>query len=135
MVERKGATATNSKMMPWQHSDDPVAHGDTGAKGSGCECVMQEDGVLLDSGFPHDGGKAKEGLRAMYNSDTDQHTVQLIQRKHSFTDVVSRLYLRSRHSGRNAFEVEVVVHGVIMEVVVLATVVVHGRRGTWHHIV
>ena len=39
------------------------------------------------------------------------------------TDVVSGLYLRSVHSGRNAFEVEVVVHGVIMEVVVLATVV------------
>ena len=51
------------------------------------------------------------------------------------TDVVSGLYLRSVHSGRNAFEVEVVVHGVIMEVVVLATVVVHGRRGTWHHII
>ena len=28
-------------MMSRQHSDDPVAHGDTGAKGSGCECVMQ----------------------------------------------------------------------------------------------
>ena len=34
------------------------------------------------------------------------------------TDVVSGLYLRSVHSGRNAFEVEVVVHGVIMEVAV-----------------
>ena len=39
------------------------------------------------------------------------------------TDVVSGLYLRSVHSGRIAFEVEVVVHGVIMEVVVLTTVV------------
>ena len=48
-------------------------------------------------------------------------------------DVVSGLYLRSVHSGRIAFEVEVVVHGVIMEVVVLATVVevvVHGGGGS-----
>ena len=44
--------------MPWQHSDDLVAHGDTGAKGSGCECVMQDDGVLPDTRFPHVDGKA-----------------------------------------------------------------------------
>ena len=79
-------------MMPRQHSDDPVAHGDTGAKGSGCECVMQEDGVLPDSGFPHDGDKAKEGLRATNNSDTEQHTVQLIHRKHSVHGRSSRGY-------------------------------------------
>ena len=103
MVERKWCHDEETEMMPRQHSDDPIAYGDTGAKGSGCECVMQEDGVLPDSGFPHDGGKAKEGLRAMYNSDTDQHTVQLIQRKHSFTDVVSRLYLRSVQAGQFSF--------------------------------
>ena len=100
MVERKGCHGDETKMMPRQHSDDPVAHGDTGAKGNGCECVVQEDGVPPDSGFPHDGGKAKEGLCATNNSDTDQHTIQLIQRKHSFTDVVSRLYLRSVQAGQ-----------------------------------
>lgn len=46
MVERKGCHGDETEMMPRQHSDDPVAHGDTGAKGSGFECVMQEDGVL-----------------------------------------------------------------------------------------
>ena len=49
------------------------------------------------------------------------------------TDVVSGLYLQSMHSGRNVFEVEVDVHGVIMKVVVLAMVVevvVHGRGGS-----
>lgn len=66
--------ATNPKMMPRQHI------------GSGSSwryrCKMKSDGsvsckdggVLPDFGFPHDGGKAKEGLRATNNSDTEQHT-------------------------------------------------------------
>ena len=39
-------------MVPRQHIGDPVAHRDTGAKGSGCECVMQDDGVIPVAGFP-----------------------------------------------------------------------------------
>ena len=93
MAETKGVPRQRIRNNAVQHSDDPVAHRDTGAKGSGCECVMQEDGVLPDSGFPHDGGKAKEGLRATNNSDTEQHTVQLIHRNHSSTGVVSVVYL------------------------------------------
>ena len=93
--------------MPRQHSDDPVAHGDTGAKGSGCECVMQEDGVLPDSGFRHDGGKAKEGLHATNNSDTEQHTVQLIHRKHSSTGVVS-MVIPSRRALSEGFKFDAV---------------------------
>ena len=58
VVEREGCHGDETKMMPRQHSDDLVAHGDTGEKGSGCECVMQEDGVLPDTGFPHIDGKA-----------------------------------------------------------------------------
>ena len=44
--------------MPRQQSNDSVAHGDTGAKESWCECDMQDDGVLLNAGFPHVDGKA-----------------------------------------------------------------------------
>ena len=48
----------------------------------------KDGGALPDSGFPHDGGKAKEGLRATNNLDTKQHTVQLIHHKHSSMGVV-----------------------------------------------
>ena len=61
MVERKGCHGDETEMMPRQHSDDPVAHGDTGAKGSGCECVMQQDGVLPDTGFPRVDDGVKRG--------------------------------------------------------------------------
>ena len=39
----------------------PVAYRDTGAKGS--ERVMQDGGVIPTTGFPRDGGTAKEGHR------------------------------------------------------------------------
>ena len=58
---------------------------------------------------------------------------QLIQHMHSYTSVASGLYLRSVRfrGGSSRCDVEeVVVHGVIVEVVVLTTVVVHGRRGS-----
>ena len=31
VVERKGAMATTTEMVPWQHSDDPTTHQDVGA--------------------------------------------------------------------------------------------------------
>ena len=52
VVERKGWHGDETEMMSRQHFDDPVAHGDTGAKGSRCECVMQEDGVRPVTGCP-----------------------------------------------------------------------------------
>ena len=34
MVERKGCHGDETEMMPRQHSDDHVAHGDTGGRGN-----------------------------------------------------------------------------------------------------
>ena len=59
-------------MMPRQHIGYPVAHGDTGAKGSDGSVSCKDGGVLPITGFPHVGGKAKEGQRAPNNSDTEQ---------------------------------------------------------------
>ena len=93
--------------------------------------------MLPVTGFPHDGGKAKEGLRATNNSDTEQHTVQLIHRKHSSMGVVSVVYHRSMRFGRNEFVVEVVdidVLTTVVEVVVLSFIGDHrggsGSRGS-----
>ena len=38
---KRGATATITKMVPRQHSDDPTTRRDVGAKESGRERVMQ----------------------------------------------------------------------------------------------
>ncbi|KAF7095979.1 hypothetical protein CFC21_098008 [Triticum aestivum] len=59
-------------MMPRQHIGYPVAHRDTGAKGSEGSVSCQDGGVLPITGFPHVGGKAKEGQHAPNNSDTEQ---------------------------------------------------------------
>ena len=84
-----------------------------------CECVThaRDGGVLPVTGFPRYGGmaieeRAKTSLGHGANTSISYNTCI------RSTDVVSGLYLRSVHSGRNAFEVEVVVHGVIMEVAV-----------------
>ena len=104
------------------------SHGDTGAKGKMTEaCHARMVGCSRKPGVPHDGGKAKEGLRATNNSDTEQRTVQLIHRKHSSTGVVSVVYLRSMRFGRNEFVVEVVVHGSSREVVDHVFVEVQGQ--------
>ena len=58
-------------MMPRQHIGSPVAHGDTGAKGSDGSVSCKDGGVLPITGFPHVGGKVKEE-RARNNSDTVQ---------------------------------------------------------------
>ena len=50
--------------MPRQHIGYPVAHGDTGAKGSDGSVSCKDGGVLPITGFPHVGGKAKEGQHA-----------------------------------------------------------------------
>ena len=57
--KEKGATTVKRK---WCHGNIPVpvTHGGTGAKGSGRERVMQDGGVIPDSGFPRDGGMANE---------------------------------------------------------------------------
>ena len=61
---KRGATAANPKMMPWQH----IGFGCSwryGAKGKVAEaCRAMNGGVLPDTGFPHVGDKAKEGQRA-----------------------------------------------------------------------
>ena len=78
-----------------------------------------DGGVIPVTGFPRvdDGDKAKEGQRAPTIRARSKHE-HLNHRKHSFTDVVSGLYLRSMRFGRNEFVVEVVVHGSSREVVV-----------------
>ena len=74
-------------MMPRQHIGYPVAHGDTGAKGSDGRVSCKDGGVLPITGFPHVGGKAKEGQRAPNNSDTEQtrafHTTRNIRSRAS----------------------------------------------------
>ena len=60
---KKGATATNPKMMPRHHSGDPTTHRDVHAKESVGERVMQDGGVIPISGFPQVSGTAKEGHR------------------------------------------------------------------------
>ena len=58
----KGATATITKMVPRQPSDDPITHWDTSAKEQVCGCAKhaKDSGVLPDSGFPRYGGMAIE---------------------------------------------------------------------------
>ena len=80
-------------MMPRQHIGYPVAHGDTGAKGSDGSVSCKDGGVLPITGFPHVGGKAKEGQRAPNNSDTEQTRAFHTSHMHSFTAVVPGLYL------------------------------------------
>ena len=71
VAERKDATATITETVPRQHS----------SSSNSIEIPMQrrsvrvrakDGGALPDTGFPHVGGKAKEGQRAPDNSDTEQ---------------------------------------------------------------
>ena len=66
----------------WCHGNIsvPVAHGDTGTKGSERERVMQDGGVIPTSGFPRDGGTAKEGHRK--DDSITEQTMHLIQHMH-----------------------------------------------------
>ena len=118
-------------MMPRQHSADPAAHGDTGAKGKVTEaCHARMVGCSRIPGVPHDGGKAKEGLRATNNSDTEQTRASHTPHMHSSTGGRSRRYTFKackRDGSSSSREVEeVVVHGSSREVVVP----VHFRRDT-----
>ena len=102
------ATAVKRK---WYHGNIsvPIAHGDTGAKEVGVSVSCKDGGVLPDSGFPRVSGMEVRNVQRPLSETVqtrDPHTTHT----HSFTGVVSGLYLRSVHSGRNAFEVEVVVH-------------------------
>ena len=80
---------------------------------------MQDGGVIPDSGFPRDGGMANE-VRAKTSRTRCKHK-HLIQHMLSVHGVISGLYLRSVRfrGGSSRCDVEeVVVHGVIVEVVV-----------------
>ena len=92
VVERKGCHCEETEMMPRQHSDDPVAHGDTGAKGSGCECVMQEDGVIPVTGFPRVDGVATKRNNYRSRADTTSkhasHTTHAFVHGRSFSTVI-----------------------------------------------
>ena len=88
---KNGATATYPKMMRRQHirkwcHDNisvPVARGDTGAKGSECERVMQDGGVIPVTGFPRFIGMANEEECAWSKRARCKHRVHLIQHMHS----------------------------------------------------
>ena len=94
----------------------------------------KDGGVLPNSGFPRDGGMAKEGHRK-----DDSVTVQTYgtshTTKHSFTGVVSAV-IPSKRAFSERFESsrEVVVHvAMVVEVVILVVVVevvVHGGGGS-----
>ena len=58
-------------MVPRQHSGSGNSI-EMPVKKIGREQVEQDGGVLPTTGFPHVGGKAKEGQRAPSNSDTEQ---------------------------------------------------------------
>ena len=76
----------------------------------GLSVSCKDGGVLPDSGFPRDGGMANEEERARSKLVRCKHEHLIQHTCIRSTDVVSGLYLQSVHSGRNAFEVEVVVH-------------------------
>ena len=129
VVERKGCYGDETKIMPRQHSDDPVAHVDTGAKGSGCECVMQEDGVLPDTGFPHVDGKATRNsqrtTRTRYNHEHLIHHITFVPGRR-----LSGYTLQGSTLERFEFVEEVVVHGSLWEVVVHVRRCSGSRHGT-----
>ena len=104
MAEGKRCHSGEMEIVPRQHSDDPVAHGDTDAKGSWCECDMQDDGVLADTGFPHVCDKAKEGQRApTVRTRGEQGCISY--NMHSFSDGRSwRIYLRSKRFEADGFD-------------------------------
>ena len=99
---------------------------------------MQDGGVIPTTGFPRDGGTAKEGHRK--DDSITEQTMHLIQHMHSVT--IGHLgVIPSKRAFSERFESsrEVVVHGdgrgtsrsgssctrVVVEVGVLATEVVH----------
>ena len=75
----------------------------------GCAQHARDGGVLPTTGFPRDGGMANEE-RAKTSLGHGANTSISYNTCIRSTGVISGLYLRSVHSGRNAFEVEVVVH-------------------------
>ena len=96
-ISENDATATYPKMMPRQH----IGSGSSPryqCKGSGRERVMQDGGVIPDSGFPRDGGMAKEGHRKdnsfMVQNSSISYNTCIRSRA-----VISGLYLRSVHFG------------------------------------
>ena len=110
---KKGATATNPKMMPQQH----IVSGSSRryrCKRSGRERVMQDDGVIPVAGFPWVDDMATRRNMQVTISDTMQtwgstHSTHM----HSVHGRSSRwLYLSKRAlSERIKFVEEVVVHG------------------------
>ena len=76
-----------------------------------CRCKRKSDGsvsckdggVLLITGFPHVGGKAKEGQHSDSSDSRQNKGASHTRYIHSFTGVVSGLYLRSVQTGRFSF--------------------------------
>ena len=96
--KKKGATAVKRK---WCHGNIsvPIAHGDTGAKEVGVSVSCNDGGVLLDSGTT--AWQSRNVQRPL--SETVQTRASLTTHMHSFSDVVSGLYLRSVQTGRFSF--------------------------------
>ena len=75
------ATATNPKMMPRQHSG-PGNLSEIPMQKEVCGCAehARDGGVIPASGFPRDGGTAKEGHRK--DDSITEQTMHLIQHMH-----------------------------------------------------
>ena len=110
----RGATATTTKMVPRQHSDDLITHWDTGGKEQVCGCAKhaEDGGVLPDSGFPRYGGMAIEE-RAKTSLGHGANTS--ISYNKAFAPRTSSRVIPSKHAFWNGSSslrevVEVVVH-------------------------
>ena len=113
------------RIRKWCHNNllVPITHWDTGAKEQVCGCAehAKDGGVIPDTGFPTCWWHGKRGASQATIQSWCKHE-HLIQHMHSFTGVVSGLYLWSMHfqsgpssercrgSRRSRDVVEVVVH-------------------------
>ena len=131
---KRGATTTTTKMMPRQHSDDPITHWDIDAKVliyGMCKRWWGDPGYRVPTGRRHgkQGGTCMKQTGMVQTYGSSQTTCIRTRA------VVSSLYLWSVRFGANGFEVEVVAHGSSWEVVALAglaTLVVHVWRRSSH---
>ena len=89
-----------------------VAHGDTGAKEVWQESA-KDGGVIPVTGFPRVDDMANEGrATTSLGHGANIRFISYNTCIRSWAVVISGLYLRSVHFGRNEFVVEVVVHGL-----------------------
>ena len=131
MAEWKGCHDGETKMVPRQH----IVSGNSRTyrcKRSGREHVMQDGGVIPNSGFPRDGGMAKEGHRKDNSITVQNSSISYNQACiRSRAVVISGLYLWSVDFGavRVRYDVE--------EVDILGTVVVEVvvHKASWEVVV